>query len=784
MRRWIRLLLGISVLLATAVTGALSLGDSALAGTPGRLDQVGSYVGGVTFPGSAPGFYEPLVAWQLPGSGGRIGTCISAGLNGPVAGTYGLVRTVHDPVYGELNHLYSHAETSDVHLAELSALNSHAYDEIDRDVQWHFVERREGGLSVADASAMLARAKRLAGPYTVAVGWPAADTLTGVRYVATVKVVSASGVPVPGATVTLTGSGVTLEHRTRTTSSSGVAAVGFRLATGTSATASIAATVPAWTTFDEYTSSGEQSMVVEGRPVAQHGSHTGPVTRTRPVGLIKVGAGDGKHRPVPGYVFRISDSAGHVIRAAVTTRTTPVSLGSLRIGATYRATEIGVPNAATLYIPSKRTLRFTVPVGASTWTVSAADPAIPTPALHTSVTATQVVVGERLSDRVTISGDDGEAGVLTARLLGPVPPPGSGRCSDLPLAAYSAAPAQLLSAAVHGDGVVVVRGPVVTKAGCYGWAESLRLTPSGATAVSPPTAPDESSLVTSPGLHTAISSQVALPGQPLRDAVTITGLGDERARLRAVLYGPVPDTAGQGVRGCAGVSRAAWVKAPHAGVVTVEISGDGALTLAPITVRRLGCYTFGEELTPEQTPGHTVRTPLGLAVESAVVIAPTLQTVASPQQTSAGGSVLDRLTVRGTAGVSGTVGGSLLGPVAPPVGGCAAVQWAGAPVAAQLAPVVVHGDGQYVTAPVPVRAAGCYTFVEVLHLTGAPGSIAAADTGQPAEAVLVPAAPTPVLAVTGFSVTGLATAAGGLVGAGLLLLGGGRRRVAARHRMA
>ncbi len=97
MRTWIRLVLAATVSLA-ALLGALALEGSALAGTPGSLAGIGSYVGGITFPGSAPGLVDPLVAWRLPGSGGQIGTCISDGVSGPVSGTYTRTRTVDDAV--------------------------------------------------------------------------------------------------------------------------------------------------------------------------------------------------------------------------------------------------------------------------------------------------------------------------------------------------------------------------------------------------------------------------------------------------------------------------------------------------------------------------------------------------------------------------------------------------------------------------------------------------------------------------------------------------------------
>src|SRR6185437_11766947 len=138
-------------------------------------------------------------------------------------------------------HLYGRSSTSDVQLAELSALNSAKYDLVDKSAQWGYVTRGEGGMSVADADAMLARATSLAGPYKITVSWPAADKLVNTAYTASIAVRSAAGVGVSGAVVTLTGSNVTLSKTSVTTNSGGNATVGFRIPAGTSSTLTITA---------------------------------------------------------------------------------------------------------------------------------------------------------------------------------------------------------------------------------------------------------------------------------------------------------------------------------------------------------------------------------------------------------------------------------------------------------------------------------------------------------------------------------------------------------------
>jgi hypothetical protein len=464
-------------------------------------------------------------------------------------------QAINDPVYAELNHLFANAATSDVRLAELSALNSAKYDRVDKQQQWSYLVNGQGGTSVADAHAMLQAAEDRAGPYSVAVSWPDSDVEPGEAYVATVSVTSANGTPVVGASVSIASAGASLTRTIVSTDRSGRAEVGFTIRPGTATTFSITASVQSWTEVDTYRSDGEQEMLVAGAPSTQTGRHTGTVTRTRAVNLVKVAAGDATGRPVPGYVYEIDDAAGQVIRRPVVSGSSPAAapIGDLRTGVVYRARELAVPTGATLYIPSKSTTEFVVPPGTTPWTLVASDPVVPSPVVTTQVSAERAVVGGRLDDDVLVDGDDGEDGTITATLFGPVPPPASGACTDLDLAQFSAAPRRVFTVAVDGrrnggNGHYRVTGPLIEQPGCWGWAERLQLRPSGATAESAPTAPHESALVTRPAVVTRASADVAAAGSTLTDRVTVTGTNGFDATLRATLYGPLPADA---ISGCA-----------------------------------------------------------------------------------------------------------------------------------------------------------------------------------------------------------------------------------------
>jgi hypothetical protein len=618
---------------------------------------------------------------------------------------------------------------------------------------------------------MLTRASDLAGPYAVTVSWPSADVTPDTSYQATVTVTSASGIPVPGAAVTITGTNVALSAGSATTNAAGQAAIGFRIPEGTSSTFTINAAVQSWTTVDVYASPGEQDMLVSGAPGTQSGQHTGPITRARATDLVKVDAND------------LTDSSGRVVDASVTTGTSAAAapLGSLLVGATYYAKEIGVPPGAHLYIPAQPTTAFTVSPGVGTWTLVAKDPAIPTPTIGTEVNIQNAVVGQQLSDTVTVAGDDGEDGTIHATLHGPVVPGPSAACSDLTLAQYLAAPAQQFTLPVsgsidRGNGVHRILGPAVTEAGCWGWAETLTLTPSGASAASPPTAPNESTLVSQPQLATTASAQVAAPGFALSDRVVVTGMAGQSGTLSASLYGPLPAEAS----GCRSYTDATWRTAIQsagpalvAGTTTSHVTGDGTYVVTPVTLSKGGCYTYREALTPDTTPSAPVTTRFGIPTESTVVLTPTVSTSASANRVDVGSAISDHVTVAGTFGTSGAVAGELLGPRPDHSGSCAGLDWSHAPIAATIPPRIVTGDLSFVTPETRLSAAGCYTFVESLFLGGASTLFVHTTPGLVTETVIarrpVPITPaTPRLATTGAStmrlcLIGLSTAFAGAV---------------------
>ena len=76
--------------------------------------------------------------------------------------------------------------------------------------------------------------------------------------------------------------------------------------------------------------------------------------------------------------------------------------------------------------------------------------------------------------------------------------PASMRCSDLTLAQWEAAATQIITVGIDGNGTYSVTGPSETGTGCYAWADSLTLDPSGASATSSPLEASEQTLVAVP----------------------------------------------------------------------------------------------------------------------------------------------------------------------------------------------------------------------------------------------------------------------------------------------
>jgi len=392
--------------------------------------------------------------------------------------------------------------------------------------------------------------------------------------------------------------------------------------------------------------------------------------------------------------------------------------------------------------------------------------------------------GATLRDTVTVGGDTGESGTINATLFGPVQPNADG--SPLTLAQYQAAPAQQFTAPINGavnmgNGDVVIKGPVVTQPGTYGWAETATVTAAGGTApngtaTSAPTAPMESQVitpavvtppvVTPPAtLKTAVSQQFSTPGDVLKDTITVTGAAAAGGKVEAELYYQ-PFANGSTV--CSTITPADWAAFiaahPESKVFdqVIPVTGPGDVVTMPYTVQAPGCFTYAEVFTPAAAAGApapaTVVTAPGDVTESSTAVAPMVTTTASAQNVSDTAAVTDTVVVTGLHGATGVVSGQLLGPVNAPAGAtnCAGVSFAGATPVGSFADFPVAKDGSFVSGAVKVKPGvnGCYSFVETLKVDQLAGrTVVTTPAGVPSEtvlattAVVVPVIPAPVVPV-------------------------------------
>jgi hypothetical protein len=117
---------------------------------------------------------------------------------------------------------------------------------------------------------------------------------------------------------------------------------------------------------------------------------------------------------------------------------------------------------------------------------------------------------------------------------------------------------------------------------------------------------------------------------------------------------------------------------------------------------------------------------------------PTLTSQTSLPTSNPNVDLSDAVTISGTGGQPGTVDWSLVGPVAPVAGSCAAASWSGAPSYA-TGTTAAAGDGTVMTGPVTPTAAGCYSWTDSLSstTTGAFPSPVTAAAGAANEVSLV-----------------------------------------------
>ena len=353
----------------------------------------------------------------------------------------------------------------------------------------------------------------------------------------------------------------------------------------------------------------------------------------------------------------------------------------------------------------------------------------PTPVITSQTSAASTNPLTSVSDSVTISGTDGEAGTLTWSLIGPVAPAGDGTCDGADWSAAPATPVGTGTEPISGDGTLTTGPVTVDQVGCYSWVDALsgnypapHTGEAGSANEVVQVVPYQPELAT-----TAVMASGAGGTKSVVDDVTLAGSGlgsapgaPTSAVLSWALFGPVAPVNGS----CTSVT---WPSnppvAPSAGTITV--TGDGSYVTPSVALTAVGCYSFAESLPATNDAGNTspnnfsdpVLSLPGVAGETVLLVdPPVVGTTTSASSVYPNTHVSDSVVLNGSSSQPGGVAWSLIGPVpAAANGSCTGLDWAGAPTVPSGSGVVAtSGDGPVTTGPVTVTAVGCYSWVDAV----------------------------------------------------------------------
>ncbi|GAA1726370.1 hypothetical protein [Aeromicrobium alkaliterrae] len=372
--------------------------------------------------------------------------------------------------------------------------------------------------------------------------------------------------------------------------------------------------------------------------------------------------------------------------------------------------------------PSPRNLGFRGPYGVGAETSLVAPP----PEVVTQVNRQEVLVGQPISDTVTISGtiyDADGLGPIThqvsGRLHGPVAPV-DGRCAEVD---WTNAPVALefgpLAVSATQQTLTGVGEFTPSERGCFSYAETLVSTNSQGAEIyrvdHPAGRAEQTTLVSVPEAVTQISDYVVAPGESFSDTVTVTGNAGESGTFVATLWGPVaPDPqlgCWFGTERWAGLVASGEAKPLHS--ETLPFTGDGDVTTSEVTVTDLGCYTWSETFTFDSAPHVELETPPGMETETGMVAQPAIATEAKADSPHLGARMHDVITLSGTQGQPGTLTADVL--TAPPIDGrCDDVDWeADGTKAGEIDPIPTTADGVFTSSTTVIDGdeARCATFV-------------------------------------------------------------------------
>jgi len=554
----------------------------------------------------------------------------------------------------------------------------------------------------SDYTAIVHGAAEFHGPYRIR-GSISSGLTVGKESQAVVRVLSATGAAVPNVTLTLTASGASGVPATVTTDAQGLAHITLRPTSAGAVTVSVkahdlASTLPVvYRATTSEAAPNAQRLVV---PTAQDVS--GTIVSHVAKGQIAVISAAAPTQLVVGHVVRdevtISGAtAGWHGTVSVSidgpfSAETETTCGKSVWHGTFAANGPGryTTPVATVSRPGWYVFEITVPgdsanVGVKSRCDDAAERffAQTQPSLTTQISSGNVTAGTPMFDQLTVGSLGGTPVTVMVDLYGPFTSQTAIVCSGTPI--WSG------SVSVQRDGSFKTDSFTPTVPGVYSYQATI-----GSTALVRGSkgacgeVGETTTVPATPAVVTRASAAQTAPGSQISDTLHVTGTGALALTVTVELFGPFATRAGIG---CSG-SPIATEK--------VTTKGDGDYSTQPVTLAKVGYYTFRESVAG--SPGKCAETP-----ETTLVSAkPTVVTEVSSDVVKPGSTVSDRIVVSGLGQTEAAVQIQLFGPFATK----AAINCSGKPY--WQGRVTAQGDGELRSPAVRITSAGFYTFHETL----------------------------------------------------------------------
>ena len=543
------------------------------------------------------------------------------------------------------------------------------------------------------------------GPYRIDASLPD-KLIPGVEATATVRVLAASGRPLPNLPLEVTAQGATVGSAART-NEQGVASIRLTAAGGADVRLTVKATT-ASTLPKAFTPTASQAVTRNGQRLVVPSPQVVSDTFTVPVGKARIGVGSavsptavlvgqpssdrvtitGPLRDTVSWAaFGPFPSAG-----AVRCDGTPAAKGSFTAsGAGAYMTAPATFERPGIYVYKETVEETDAHFGASTPCTDEKEQVRVEvePRVRTLVSSDRLESGAKVSDRLLVSGLVGQSATVQAALFGPFPERDAVDCASKPLWTGSIA--------VTKDGEYTTESVELKTPGFYVYRESIAAQGFVRAVQTECTDQAETTVVVAqPKVVTQVSAAKTRPTATIFDRLRVSGLGSLTAQVRVVLWGPF---ANRGRIACSGTPR--WTG-------SLIAKGDGTYTTAAVRLPRVGYYVYQESLAAG--PANTAYTaPCAEVAETTIAsAAPRVSTIASAEVVLPGSPLSDRIRVGGLGESPAAIDVELFGPFA----SRAAVRCAGRPF--WRGRVYATGDGELRSPAVRAARVGFYTFRETV----------------------------------------------------------------------